>query len=96
MANPINAILINETDNVATTIVELSEGECARFWLQGEMVEVAIRGKIPQYHKFALCSIHRSESVRKYGEVIGRALCDIDRGAHVHVHNISSPGRSEL
>ena len=95
MTIQVNAILINETDNVATAIVELLEGETAKFWARGEMVEVSITEKIPQYHKLAVRDIRRTEFVRKYGEVIGQAVCDIRRGAHVHVHNIESPGRSE-
>jgi altronate dehydratase len=95
MANQVNAILINEADNVATAIADLLDGECGRFWTKGIIVEVAVTEKIPQYHKFAVCPIRRTELVRKYGEVIGEAVSDIGKGAHVHVHNIVSPGRLE-
>ena len=37
--------------------------------------------------------IRENERVFKYGEAIGRAVCDIPAGAHVHEHNIVSPGR---
>jgi altronate dehydratase small subunit len=90
-----NAILISKEDNVATAIIELMEGERAQFWACDEIVEVLIAENIPQYHKFAVRDIRKMESVRKYGEVIGQALCNIRQGSHVHVHNIASPGRSE-
>jgi altronate dehydratase small subunit len=96
MTNQMNAILINKADNVATAIVELLQGERAQFWACDEIVEILITEKIPQYHKFAVRDIGKMELVRKYGEIIGQALCDILQGSHVHIHNISSPGRSEL
>ena len=96
MTNQINAILIDKADNVATAIVELLQGELAQFRACDEIVEIPITEKIPQYHKFAVRDIRKMELVRKYGEIIGQALCDICRGSHVHVHNIASPGRSEL
>jgi altronate dehydratase small subunit len=90
-----NAILIDKEDNVATAIIEMLEGERAQFRAGDEIVEILITENVPQYHKFAICDIRKMESVRKYGEVIGQALCDIRQGSHVHVHNIASPGRSE-
>ncbi len=37
------------------------------------------------------------DGVIKYGEIIGRATCDIDVGDHVHVHNVESQrGRGDL
>ncbi len=95
MANEVNAILINEADNVATAIADLPRGGSGKYWTGGKIVEVGITEKIPQYHKFAVCPIRKTEFVRKYGEVIGQAVSDINKGAHVHVHNIVSPGRLE-
>jgi hypothetical protein len=94
MAKQVNAILINEADNVATAIVDLSQGEIGRYWVQGKIMEIAVTEKIPQYHKFAVCAIQSAGLVRKYGEVMGQAVNDISKGAHVHIHNIVSPGRS--
>ena len=96
MTNQINAILINKADNVATAIVELLQGDRAKFRVRDEIVEIPITEKIPQYHKFAVRDIRQMELVRKYGEIIGQALRDIAQGSHVHVHNIAGPGRAEL
>jgi altronate dehydratase small subunit len=95
MTDQINAILIHEMDDVATAIAELNRGERAKYRARGGIVEILISETIPQYHKFAVRDIRKAEEVRKYGEVIGKALSDIRRGDHVHVHNIESPGRSE-
>ncbi len=93
MTNPVNSILINKTDNVATAIVDLLRGSIGRYAAQDAVVEIVITENIPRYHKFAVCDIRKNEPVRKYGEVIGQAVCDIGKGGHVHVHNIVSPGR---
>ena len=96
MKNSINSILIGETDNVATAIVELVRGDIGRYRVHGEIAGIAITEAIPQYHKFAVCDIKQAEYVRKYGEIIGQASRDIAKGAHVHVHNLASPGRLGL
>jgi len=95
MKNPVNSILIHEKDNVATALVELFRGDVGRYLFQDKIAEVAIAETIPQYHKFALRDIRKNEQVCKYGEVIGLAVDSIASGAHVHDHNIKSPGSDE-
>ena len=91
--NPANSIVISDTDNVATALKELRRGDVGRYLFQGKTVEIVIVEAIPQYHKFAIYNIRENEPVRKYGEVIGRSITAISAGAHVHEHNIISPGR---
>ncbi len=88
-------MLINENDNVATALVELLRGDVGRYLFQDKIVKVAIAETIPQYHKFAIRDIQENERVYKYGEVIGLAVNSIALGAHVHDHNIKSPGGDE-
>lgn len=95
MVNPINSIMISKKDNVATALVELLEGDMGRYLFRGEIVEIEIVEPIPQYHKYAICNIRENDRVRKYGEMIGRAIFAISAGAHVHDHNIISPGDDE-
>jgi (2R)-sulfolactate sulfo-lyase subunit alpha len=42
---------------------------------------------IPIGHKVALKDIKAGETVIKYGEDIGKAVADIAKGEHLHVHN---------
>lgn len=52
---------------------------------------------IPSGHKIALLDVGAGEPVLKYGHPIGRAVQPIERGEHVHVHNIESErGRGDL
>ena len=48
------------------------------------------KGDIPAGHKYALCDIDKGAYVIKYGEIIGRATCDIKAGEWVHTHNVKS------
>jgi len=47
-------------------------------------------GDIPAGHKYALRDIKEGETVIKYGQIIGRAKCDIKEGEWVHTHNVKS------
>ena len=46
--------------------------------------------KVSAGHKLALKDIKKGEFIIKYGEIIGRATCDVKKGEWVHSHNLSS------
>ena len=41
-------------------------------------------------HKYALRDIKCGEDIIKYGNPIGHAICDINKGEHVHTHNVKT------
>ena len=45
---------------------------------------------IPIGHKVALQDIKKGDTIWKYGQDIGRAVADIGKGEHVHVHNVKT------
>ena len=45
---------------------------------------------IPIGHKVALTDIKKGDTVWKYGQDIGKAVADIAKGEHVHVHNLKT------
>ena len=45
---------------------------------------------IPIGHKAALRDIKTGDTIWKYGQDIGKAIADIGRGEHVHVHNVKT------
>lgn len=79
-------IILDETDNVATAIADIAQGESIRS-AHGETVTVE---EIPFGHKVALVPLADGAVILKYGESIGLAKGDIERGACVHVHNVDS------
>lgn len=77
---------INEKDNVAVSIGNLKAGE--EVILDNEKIKIL--DDISQAHKVALCAIGKGADVIKYGNRIGHAIQDIEKGQHIHSHNIKT------
>ncbi len=45
---------------------------------------------VPIGNKIALSDIKKGDTVWKYGHDIGRAVANIKKGEHVHVHNLKT------
>lgn len=75
---------INESDNVAVAVENISAGETVHAGVE----EITALQDIPAGHKIALTFIKKGEKVIKYGNPIGISLSDIEKGAHIHTHNI--------
>lgn len=76
-------IRLHADDNVLITRRRLSP----QTDIAGEAGQV--KGDVPAGHKIAAVPIVKGEPVRRYGQIIGFASSDIDRGEHVHVHNLA-------
>jgi (2R)-sulfolactate sulfo-lyase subunit alpha len=48
------------------------------------------KANIPIGHKVALTDIKNGDTVWIYGQDIGKAVADIPKGGHVHVHNLKT------
>jgi (2R)-sulfolactate sulfo-lyase subunit alpha len=86
-------ILIHEADDdVGVAVMDLKAGdEIGAATLEGQPVgTVKIVQDIPLGHKVAMRSLAQDKHVIEYGRAIGRATQAIDRGAHVHVHNLKT------
>ncbi|MCY9514742.1 UxaA family hydrolase [Paenibacillus apiarius] len=88
MHKGVSVIVMDRRDHVATALRELVPGETITCEVQGNSVALVVNQPIPFGHKVAVVQITEGEHVLKYGEVIGRAVCGIPIGDHVHVHNI--------
>ena len=88
--------MINEKDNVATTLKPLDRGTNVSVEVQGRLEKIKVLSDIPMGHKFALRDMEEGEAVIKYGEPIGQSTVKIARGEHVHVHNVVSQAREGL
>ena len=89
-----NAIAIDEKDNVAVVLGDTAQGEEVIWSASGSCHKVCAVEQIPMYHKIAIKEIAQGEAVIKYGERIGVATQKIPAGAHVHTHNVQSAGES--
>lgn len=93
------ALKVDPSDNIATLFAnDVPAGSTVSIrGGDGGTGERTLRAAIPYGHKFALCDIPKGSLIRKYGEVIGKASCDIQTGEHVHVHNMESMrGRGDM
>lgn len=90
----INALIINEKDNVCVAIEKIKKGtEVSYIDFYKKYRAFTARNDINIYHKIAIKEIKKGEYAIKYGEHIGIALKDISVGEHVHVQTIE--GRRE-
>jgi altronate hydrolase len=78
---------LHDDDPVAVARRAITAGERLAGLSAGAGLSAAT--DVPAGHKVALRPIAAGEAVRKYGQVIGRATCDIAAGSHVHTHNLA-------
>jgi len=93
MNKKINAILIHGDDNVVTVTTALGKGSDLAFQKGEDIIEMKVVEDIPVFHKVAVADIEKDAPVYKYGQLIGKAILDINKGSHVHDHNIESPNK---
>ena len=79
-------LLLADEDNVLVAMRHVAAGSSID--IEGTAITLAL--DIPLAHKIARQDIAEGETVRKYGMPIGVATAQIQRGEHVHVHNIRS------
>lgn len=82
-----NFIIMNSEDNCATSLSEIPKDDEVEL-IGGNIIK--INQTIPFGHKFALRKINKGDIVKKYGEIIGIATKNIERGDWIHIHNIKS------
>jgi hypothetical protein len=79
-------IRIHPQDNVGVLVASVRGGQSICF--QG--LQTTAAGDTALGHKFALKAIPAGGKIYKYGVAIGSAKHDIQRGEHVHLHNLQS------
>ena len=80
------AIRLHGSDQVAIAKTNMQAGTVLE--LPDSSETVTVRQFIPAGHKVALADVPNSESVRRYGQIIGFATQPIASGEHVHSHNL--------
>ena len=79
-------------DNVGVAVVDIKAGEsiAGRILANNADVQTESRMEIPLGHKIALRDFKEGDTVIKYGEEIGKVVAPIQKGDHVHVHNVKT------
>lgn len=81
---------MDSADNVCVVLKEFVPQEDVIYILAGKEFHINAVEHVPIYHKIAVAPVKEGELIYKYGQVIGRAICDIAAGQHVHTHNLVS------
>lgn len=89
----INAILLDEKDNVVTCVREIKAGEEVSYLTGEGTASFMAREDIPYCHKIALTDLKEGDQVLKYGEMIGRLSAAVAAGHWVNEHNLYSVPR---
>ena len=80
------AILLHSADDVVIAKENLDAG--AVIVAAGARLE--LRQSIRAGHKIARRRVTTGSPLRRYGQIIGYATCDVEAGEHVHVHNLEA------
>jgi len=90
---PTHFIVHDKADTVGVVVVEtVKPGDMLTGWIMetDETVRLKATDAVPLGHKIALDAIKSGATVLKYGHDVGRAVAEIGKGAHVHVHNMKT------
>jgi altronate dehydratase small subunit len=79
-------ILLNPGDNCLIAAARLEAGETVD--IEGERVTLATA--IELGHKVARHPIEKDAKVLRYGALIGHVTVRVERGEHLHTHNVES------
>lgn len=89
----IQALLMDDEDNVVTCVRPVKAGEYVTF-RKGDNYETVLAAEdIPYCHKIALEYMEKGADVIKYGELIGKTRQEIEKGHWVSDKNIYSVPR---
>ena len=84
----INALLMDQRDNVVTCVAAVSKGSQIVYQKNGELCTLTAQDDIPYCHKAALEDLPQGTQVLKYGEMIGQTTTPIAKGCWVSHENI--------
>ncbi|WEX09817.1 UxaA family hydrolase [Chelativorans sp. AA-79] len=92
MQNP-HLLVHDHEDNVGVVVVEdLKAGTdmlCV-VTADNSSFQLTAKADVPIGHKVALKDLRNGDTAVKYGEDIGKIIADVEKGGHVHVHNLKT------
>ncbi|MDZ5695926.1 MULTISPECIES: UxaA family hydrolase [Phyllobacteriaceae] len=80
-------------DNVGVVVVEGLTGGTDMLCVvtaDNSSFKLTARADVPIGHKVALKDLKEGDTAIKYGEDIGKFVADVEKGGHVHVHNLKT------
>jgi (2R)-sulfolactate sulfo-lyase subunit alpha len=86
-------IVHDKADTVGVMVVENAPaGADLTGWVMetDETITVKSLDPVPLGHKIALKNVKPGDTILKYGHDVGRAVGEIGKGRHVHIHNMKT------
>ena len=90
MANT-DVIIHDEKDNVGVVVIEkVTPNQDCNCWIMenDKSAKIQSKSEIPLGHKIAMIDLKEGDTILKYGHDIGKVVKHINKGEHVHVHNV--------
>ncbi len=90
---PTHFIVHDKADTIGVVVVEdVTPGKQLTGWLMetDETIKLEALDPVPLGHKIALDKIKEGDTILKYGHDVGRAVAEIGKGHHVHIHNMKT------
>lgn len=95
----INALLMDDDDNVVTCVAEVSAGQNVVYQRNHQICTLKAEENIPYCHKIALRDLDTGDAVIKYGELIGKTNQPIKKGywvSHLNIYSVPRDYASEM
>lgn len=89
----IDFIVHDADDSVGVIVVEgIQAGQEVTGWVMegNETITCTVHDAIPIGHKLAVRDLAENDTVMKYSVDIGRAIKPVNKGEHLHVHNVKT------
>ncbi|QFU02511.1 (2R)-sulfolactate sulfo-lyase subunit alpha [Halomonas sp. THAF5a] len=89
----IDFVVHDADDSVGVAVVEgIEAGQDLTGWVmhQDKTITFKVLNPIPIGHKLAIRDLEEGDAVIKYGVDIGRVVKPINKGEHLHVHNVKT------
>jgi (2R)-sulfolactate sulfo-lyase subunit alpha len=82
----------DEKDNVGVAVVGINAGDRIAGLVMDTQKNIELKSLmgIPFGHKIALRDLRSGGTIIKYGHDVGRAVANIRKGEHVHIHNVKT------
>lgn len=93
MEQSINALLMDEHDNVVTCVKEVKRGQSVAYQDGAELRTLVAEEDIPYCHKIALEDLAEGAEIFKYGESLGKLVAPVKKGHWVNDKNLKSVPR---
>ena len=86
-------IIHDEKDNVGVVVIEkITPNQECNCWIMenDKSSKIQSKSEIPLGHKIAMMDLKEGDTILKYGHDIGKVVKNINKGEHVHVHNVKT------